>query len=251
MSGISQSPGGSMEGLMTDRQAGKVTREQIAAIETPAGTMTHRPIPHIQVLDALKETLSFRHIGVVNEDLAVSHDGMRMYGMLDLESQFEGCRFSLGVRNAHDKSMRLGLTVGFRVLVCSNGAFMGDFTPIMAKHTKNFDLLAALAVGVDQMQRSFTPMVKQVEGWRASQITDERVKSIIYDAFIYGDVDAPKHLARTVGGFYFNPAYEEFAPRTMWSLQNAFTSAFKSLDAVPQFKATASLGDFFKRISAN
>jgi len=27
---------------------------------------------------------------------------------------------------------------------------------------------------------------------------------------------------------YFEPQYPEFSPRTMWSLSNAFTSAFKS-----------------------
>ncbi len=30
----------------------------------------------------------------------------------------------------------------------------------------------------------------------------------------------------------------------MWSLSNAFTSAFKELDPIPQFKATAKLGEF-------
>ena len=36
----------------------------------------------------------------------------------------------------------------------------------------------------------------------------------------------------------------EFKPRTMWSLSNAFTSAFKELDPVPRFKATAKLAAF-------
>ena len=31
----------------------------------------------------------------------------------------------------------------------------------------------------------------------------------------------------------------------MWSLSNAFTSAFKKLDPIPQFKATATLAGFF------
>lgn len=235
--------------LMAYGDAGKVTLAQLASVPTPEGTPTHKPIPHIQVVDALKETLAFRHIGVVGEEFAVSHDGAKMFGVIDLAADFDGCRFSIGLRNAHDKSMRLGLTVGFRVFVCSNMSFAGDFTPVSAKHTKNFDLNAALAVGIDQMQRNFKPMVNQVDGWKASQLTDGRVKEIIYDAFIYGELDAPKHLARTVGGYYFNPAYPEFQPRTLWSLQNAFTSAFKSLEPVPQFKATASLGDFFKRLS--
>ncbi len=32
----------------------------------------------------------------------------------------------------------------------------------------------------------------------------------------------------------------------MWSLSNAFTSAFKKLAPVPQFKATAKLGAFLR-----
>ena len=35
----------------------------------------------------------FRHIGVVNEKYVVSFDGMKMFGVLDLE----GCRVSIGM----------------------------------------------------------------------------------------------------------------------------------------------------------
>ena len=66
-----------------------------------------------------------------------------------------------------------------------------------------------------------------------------------------GDLDAPKHLARKVHDFYFHPQFDEFQPRTMWSLSNAFTSAFKELDPIPQFKATAKLGAFLEAIESN
>ena len=59
-----------------------------------------------------------------------------------------------------------------------------------------------------------------------------------------------KHLARVVHHRYFDPQYKEFAPRTMWSLTNAFTSAFKELDAIPQFRVTARLGPFLEGIHA-
>ena len=67
-----------------------------------------------------------------------------------------------------------------RVFVCSNMAFSGDFTPVIAKHTKSFNLIDMLAVGVDRIQRSFEPMRRQVEEWRHAQITDERAKLILY-----------------------------------------------------------------------
>src|SRR5882757_7444203 len=99
-----------------------------------------------------------------------------------------------GIRNSHDKSIRLGLTSGVRVFVCSNMAFSGEFTPVLAKHTKSFNLIDTLAVGVDRIQRSFEPMRRQVEEWRQSQISDDGAKLILYKAFVDGDLEAPKSL---------------------------------------------------------
>src|SRR5258708_1061465 len=84
-----------------------------------------------------------------------------------------------------------------------------------------------------------------------SRITDDVAKLVIYRAFVEDGLDAPKHLAHRVHEQYFNPPFEEFAPRTMWSLSNAFTSAFKSLDPIPQFKATAKLGPFLELTSSS
>jgi hypothetical protein len=226
----------------------KIGRTELARIAVPEATRTHRPVPHHEIVEALVETLSFRHIGVVNEEYAVSPDGMKMFGVLDLETQMEGCRFSIGIRNSHDKSLRLGLTAGLRVFVCSNMAFSGDFTPVLAKHTKSFNLIDTLSVGVDRIQRNFEPMQRQVESWRQTQISDAQAKLIFYSAFVDGKLEAPKSLLPEVHLHYFEPQYAEFSPRTMWSLSNAFTSAFKALDPVPQFKATAKLGEFLAHL---
>jgi hypothetical protein len=228
----------------------KIGRLELAQIPVPAATSTHKPVPHHTIIDALVEALSFRHIAVVSEEYAVSPDGMKMFGVLDLETQMEGCRFSIGIRNSHDKSLRLGLTAGLRVFVCWNMAFHGDFTPVLAKHTKSFNLIDTLAVGVDRIQRSFEPMQRQVEQWRQKQISDAQAKLILYAAFVDGELQAPRGLLPEVHRRYFKPEHSEFAPRTMWSLSNAFTSAFKQLDPIPQFKATAKLGEFLAQLPA-
>jgi hypothetical protein len=121
---------------------------------------------------------------------------------------------------------------------------------VLAKHTKHLSLVDVLSIGVDRIQRNFEPMKKQVEAWKATRIPDEAAKLVIYRAFVEGELDVPKHLARHVHDLYFNPQVEEFAPRTMWSLSNGFTSAFKELEAIPQFRATAKLGAFLEGISA-
>ncbi len=121
---------------------------------------------------------------------------------------------------------------------------------MLAKHTKHLSLVDILSVGVDRMQRSFEPMRKQVEVWKRTRLPEESAKLVIYRAFVEGQLDVPKHLARRVHDLYFNPQIEEFAPRTTWSLSNAFTSAFKELDPIPQFKSTAKLASFLEVATA-
>src|SRR5438445_8074973 len=240
-----------MEGqLLAHCGSNKLNREQLGLIVPPEGTDTYQPLAHHHIAEALLEALAFRHISVVRDEYAVSEDGMKMFGVLDLETAFEGCRFSIGIRNANDKSMRLAMTVGYRVFVCDNMAFQGDFSPVLAKHTKRFSLIDAVSVGVDRMQRNFEPMQRQIETWKGSRLEDEEAKLVIYQAFVEEELEAPKHLARRVHDLYFNPQFEEFAPRTRWSLANAFTSSFKELDPIPQFKATAKLGPFLENLSS-
>jgi Domain of unknown function (DUF932) len=237
--------------LLAHCGSSKITREELKLIPTPEASPTHQPIPHNQIVEALVEGLSFRHISAIREEYAVSSDGMKMFGVLDLETTFDGCRFSVGVRNSNDKSMRLAVTVGYRVLVCDNMAFHGDFTPVLAKHSKHFSLVDVLSIGIDRIQRNFEPMKKQVEAWKGTRVSDESAKLVIYRAFVQGELDVPKHLARRVHDLYFNPQVEDFAPRTTWSLSNAFTSAFKDLDPIPQFRATAKLASFLEVATAS
>lgn len=51
--------------------------------------------------------------------------------------------------------------------------------PVLAKR---FNLIDALAVGVERIQRSFDPMLRQVEQWRCSQTSDELAKLILFAA---------------------------------------------------------------------
>ena len=246
---VTNSIGGTMsENSTLISYNGRITREELAQVPTPPATETHQPIAHHRVVEALVESMSVRQIGGVADEYAVSEAGMRIFGGLDLEAGFEGCRFAIGLRNSHDKSFRLSCTVGVRVFVCENLAFSGDYTAVLAKHSKNFSLEDSLAIGVDRMQRNFEPMRRQVEEWRARQISTVAAKLIIYQAFVESELDAPKHLERQVHDLYFRPPHPEFEPRTLWSLTNAFTSAFKELEPIPQFKATAKLSGFLQGV---
>jgi hypothetical protein len=226
--------------------ASKVDRQFLKTLPLPEATRTHQPIPHLQIVEALIETLAFRHIQVVRDEYAVTPDGMRCFGLLQLEYGIEGIQFAIAFRNGNDKSMRLAMTVGYRVVICDNMAFKGDFTPVLAKHSKSLNLIDLISVGVDKIQRNFEPLKLQIRDWHDYRLDDKSAKEIIYDAFLASKLGLPNHLLPNVHELYFNPQVDDFKPRTLWSLSNAFTSAFKELKPVKQFQAAAKLGDFLE-----
>src|SRR2546423_2191682 len=188
----------------------RVDREFLRALPVPVGTDTHRPISHIQIVEALVETLGFRHINITNDEYAVTPDGARMFGLLELDYEFSGVRFAIGIRNAHDKSMRLALTVGYRVFVCSNMMFKGDFAPVLSKHSKNFNLVDALSIGVDRIQRNFEPLQRTVSDWKANILSPNDARLVIYEAFVEGKLAVSPKLMKSVHRNYFEPQHDEF-----------------------------------------
>jgi hypothetical protein len=237
-------PARPIAGLISHCGTSLVGRQELLSLPTPEATATHKPIPHATFVAAVIETLGFRQLHVVEDQYAISPDGMRMFGVLALDIENDGLRVSIGLRNSHDKSASLGITTGYKVFVCDNMAFHGDFQTMTRKHSKNVVLNDILAIAIDRMQRNFAPMLNQVNAWKGYELPDASAKLIIYRAFIEQVLDIPKHLADDVHRHYFQPEHKEFTPRTMWSLSNAFTSALKALEPIPRFKATARLAPF-------
>jgi hypothetical protein len=224
---------------------GKLTRQELALVPAPLSTATHQVIPHIDIVQTLEEALGFRHIAITHEEYAVTKDGKNFFGVLTLDQGMDGASFALGVRNSHSKQFRLSIVVGLRIFVCSNLQFAGDFDIVLSKHSKHFQLKPAISVGLDEAQRGFEPMKQRVETWRGLQVSDDEARLTIFRGFIEDQLDAPKHLAKDVWHNWQQPAHDEFMPRTAYSLNNAFTSALGTLEPVPRYKATASLGKFF------
>lgn len=232
------------QGLVVHAGARRIGRQDLPTIMTPNATETHRPIPHAVLVGGILESLAYRQLDVVRDEYAVTPDGMRLFGFMEVNIEHGGVRLALVFRNSHDKSFSLGLLAGYRTFCCDNLAFHGEFIAIAKKHTKHVDLEEVVGVGVDKVQRHFQRVTATLDAWRNYELPDANAKAVIYDAFVAGRLDVPKRLAPDVHRLYFEPQYDEFKPRTFYSLSNAFTSAFKTLEPVRLMEATASLAPF-------
>lgn len=233
-----------MDGLMLHAGAKLVGRQNLRDIHTPDATDTHKPIPHHVLVETIAESLSYRKLEITRDEYAVSPDGMRVFGFIEVNIEHNGIRLALVFRNSHDKSFSLGLIAGYRTFCCDNLAFHGQFVAIAKKHTKNVDLQEVVGIGVDKVQRHFQRVIADIDVWRRFELSDQRAKSIICDAFIGRGIDAPQHLGKDVLRHYLVPPHPEFEERTMWSLSQAFTESLKVLEPVRRMEATASLQPF-------
>lgn len=213
----------------------KVDREFLQTLGLPEATDTFKPIPHNVLVDAVEESLSYRRIRIERSEFAVSKDGMKMFGLLEVNNDFDGIRFAIGLRNANDKSMRVGMVAGYRVFVCDNMSFAGDFNPMLQKHSKNLDLIEAVSMGVDRIQRNWEPLKEAITTKKQTRIATDDAKMFIYDAFTKGKF--PVSLFKSVHTDYFHKDEP-----TVWGMENSFTEAFKKLLPVSQYEQTARLG---------
>lgn len=235
--------------LLSDgRTTQRITRNDLDLIPLPPSTDTFQPISHKVLVDCLDEALALRRFKIQKTDFAVSPDGMKLFGLLEINAAMEGIRFAIGLRNSNDKSMRLGLVAGYRVQVCDNMMFQGDFNPLLAKHTKGLDLIESVSIGIDRIHRGFEPLRQSIETKRLMRITDDEARCLIYQAFL--EEKFPITLIKNVHRNYFSPPFEDFRDRTLWSLENAFTESFKELQPLTQYQTTAKLGRFIKPLIA-
>ena len=242
-----------MSNLIAGIETRKISPLELAMIDAPAPTTTHFPVKHADFANEVESQLRMRGIQIVSQEYAVSADGMKMFGLMVTNQEFDGCKYAIGLRNSNDKSMRIGLVAGFKVLVCENMAFSGDFKPLNAMHTANFHLEDSVVVAINKVHKGLLQTSTQVERMRNFDVNLQTAKETIYDAFVGKEgLRLPTMILKDVHQNYFHSPIPEFQPGTAWALHNAFTSSFKKLNPVRQFHETGRLTPFlFERLGLN
>ena len=228
--------------LIVHAGAHKVPLDVIRALPVPQGTDTFKPVPHIDLIEALKQQLCARSMAVTREEYAIQNDGNLLFAVFDLAYMDDGSTYAaLGLRTSNNKSMSLQIAVGKKVTVCDNKMFAGSMIALNQRHTKGFDLHSELAGGISRYQEQFRKLHDDVQIWRDSPIEDRKAKTMLYDLFT-GDI-LPLRLLPDVHSSYFNNGYE----KTAYGLLNACTEHTKVLNPGPEFRATVKLGRFWER----
>lgn len=224
--------------------ANRVTREQVICVHTPNPTDTWFPIPHISLVECVEKALHAANMRVVNESHALTAEGNRYFGLLQVSNcrETEDFTYVLGLRNANDRSFKAAMVAGAEVFVCDNLSFNGEVR-IDHKHTKNIlnklPVLASRAMGL--LAEKWTTMTDRIARYKTTELSDAQAHDFTIRSLDAGActlLQLPKILQE-----WRTPRHPEFvaAGKTAWRLFNAFTEIGKDSGIDNAMKRTINL----------
>ena len=187
-----------------------VDRQTVALVDTPIGTESWKPVPHIEVIEAVTQVVKAHKWEITEEQFGLARDGQKLFGVMKINktSSMDWTR-CIGLRNSHDKSFSVGLTAGISVMVCSNMAF-GGTTIIKRRHTSRIELAQLVDVAVNELENEFLMLEKVCEEMKVLYLNDDdEARSRIVRAAEIGAINSSDIVP--VFREFKQPQHEEFS----------------------------------------
>jgi hypothetical protein len=230
------------------------TRDEPAALTTPAATPTWKPVPYADLVGEPLRGLERQGVHVARGEYdTAGRDDARLFGVTDLripDLDTPDFSMALGLRGANDKSMAISVIAGARVFGCDNLALSGGSGAVVLRkrHTSRLDLAAVVPGAIDAFLERAGTFRLDIDRMRTHALSDGRGKEILHDAFADGVL--PLQLFPVVSRLYLadDAQRERFPDRTLRSLNNAFTYGVKFLRPASQHEAGLRIGRLFGRL---
>lgn len=228
-----------------------VTRKNLNLIKVPErDSKRWKGVQHGSLATTLVKRVEAAGLEVASENWYVNPKKSILWGAVDIKpgkvapelNIGQEANFSLGVRHGNMGEYAISFAVGARVGVCSNGMFAGDFV-MKKKHSPDLDLPMMIDTAIERYIQQCEALESLINGWREVEINDRDASFIILQAHRQGHVNF--RYLEDVENNWTKPPHEEFAPRTAWSLYNAFTETAKILTPPRQMKLLTGLRRMF------
>lgn len=202
-----------------------VGRDEIALVPTPVATASWKPVPHVEVIDAVTDVVRAHNWQILDEQYGLARDGQRMFGVMRINrsSSMEWSR-SIGIRNSHDRTIAVGLAAGLTVRCCSNLMFGGSMV-LKRRHTSRIELNGLVLEAVEELETEFLTLETVAEDLKIQYVKDDVARIAIVKAAEAGTVNSCDIVP--IFREFKEPCHEEFAEPTRWALLNAFTENAK------------------------
>lgn len=232
--------------LMVHAGGWNANREDLACVPVPPESDSYFPVSYARFIEEMELHIPRFGLTIEREEFALAHSGQQMFGVLTCRNGHEQPDYTLaiGLRNSYDRSLAVGLVVGTRVFCCDNLAFSGE-VQAARRHTVNVfrDLPDLIYRMLSQVVSLRTRIDEDVAAMKARTLAASQAHHLMVEA-VRRHVLPASQLPRVLSA-WDKPKHSEFAPRTAWSLYNAFTEVTKSRSPRFQMEGTLRLRKVF------
>jgi len=231
-----------------------LTLAQLGQIYTPQGQgRFHRPYPFHTYVKDVESALDRVGFDVLERDLEVTKDNQKFFGALAIAPRTgqpivtvenigedmpvaewrqndAGYELLVGLRGAHDQSLRREMVLGDKIFVCSNLAFSGTIGSIATKQTTNIHrrLPGLISKAVGLIPQLAEQRAEQFEAYKAYEFPNPRGgDAALVEIFRQGGLSGAQ-LAKAILE-WDKPTFEEHLEwgKSAWLLRNSVTQALK------------------------
>lgn len=221
------------ETLVTSAQA---LRE--FATPAPMGRF-HAVTPFHEFAERVEAQVQRAGFSLGASEYAVSKDGNKMFGMIELAPltgeliTADEWRMQIGLRSSHDQTLPMGLTMGTRVMVCSNLAFSGSLGNWKTKNTTEIShrLPSIIADAVSHLPAMIQQEGVRRDAYHLRELKPRHGDAALVEVYRRGGFTAAQ-LAVAIDQWH-EPAHDDHAQDgfTVWRAFNAATQALKPTGA--------------------
>jgi hypothetical protein len=235
--------------LVLHRGGWPATKADLASVPVPEETDSYVPVPYPRFVEEVELHVPRFGLAITEERFALARDGAQMFAVLTCTTGRGQTDYALaiGLRSSYDRSLAVGLVAGTRVFCCDNLAFSSE-VGMHRKHTANVfrdlpDLIYRMLSRVSSLQ---SRIHEEIAAMKARELSPETADHLLVEAIRRSALPA-SNLPRVIAAWE-TPLHPEFAPRTAWSLFNAFTEIQKSRSPRAQMEDTLRVTGVFRRV---
>ncbi len=234
--------------LVVHRGGWEATKADLAAVPVPEPTESYHPVPYGRFIEEVEIHVPRFGLKIQSEQFALAREGTQMFGALTCTNGHGAADYvlAIGLRNSYDRSLSVGLVAGTRTFICDNLAFSGE-VKMNRKHTVHVfrDLPDLIYRMLSQVSSMRTRIDGEIAAMKVRELPPTHAHHLMVEA-IRANVLPASRLPKVIEA-WDEPRHEEFAPRTAWSLFNAFTEVQKGACPRAQMEGSLRLSSLFRR----
>ncbi len=222
--------------LYRDKKSVPATLEELRAIPLPEreNVRVWKGVQHGLLADTVLAVAEDLNLHVESHSWLVSKTSTAMWGEVVVSPEgydIPGTNLAIGIRHGNMSEFSLSFAVGAKVVVCSNGMFVGGFKS-SKRHSHSLDLNDFVLDSLKRWVAEATVVPKYIEAWKGVELSNKDVTELLFDSE-REDVVPLRYLPKILEEWKY-PRHPDFKDRTAWSLYNSYTEVAKTMPVSTQ-----------------